>query len=357
MNPKILVAMSGGVDSAVAAHIIHQNSYDVVAATMKIGQLYSQDECENCCCSDQNIADAKAMAAAFGIEHYTVDLTDEFRQHVTDNFIQTYLNGETPNPCIECNRHIKFGKLLDFALEIGAQKIATGHYANICEQNGRYLLCRATDATKDQTYMLWQLTQHQLSHAIFPLSRLSKEAVREIAAKLGIVAATKKDSQDICFVPNGEYADFIISATSAHLQEGNFIDTDGNILGMHRGIIHYTPGQRKGLGIAFGQPMYVKSKSATDNSVTLCQHEELFSTRIAVHKINLISCDSIPGAMRVTAKIRYSQKEEKATVFQISAHEMVLEFDNPQRAASPGQSVVLYDGDVVVGGGIIKKAE
>ena len=344
MAIKVLIAMSGGVDSAVAAHIIRQNGFDAVAATMKIGQLYCSDECENCCCSDQNITDAKAMAQFFGIEHYTVDLTDAFRQHVSDNFIQTYLNGATPNPCIECNRHIKFGKLLDFAIESGAQKIATGHYADMREQDGRYLLFRAADPTKDQTYMLWQLTQHQLAHAMFPLAKLSKETVREIAAELGIVAATKKDSQDICFIPDGEYAKFI----------RNVVDAEGNVLGKHKGIIHYTPGQRKGLGITFGQPMYVKSKSAADNNVTLCKNEELFSTKVTAHKINLISCDSISDSLRVTAKIRYSQKEEKATVFQTSDDEIVLEFDNPQRAVSPGQSVVMYDGCTVVGGGIIK---
>lgn len=354
MAIKVLIAMSGGVDSAVAAHIIRQNGFDAVAATMKIGQLYCSDEYENCCCSDQNITDAKAMAQFFGIEHYTVDLTDAFRQHVSDNFIQTYLNGATPNPCIECNRHIKFGRLLDYALELGAQKIATGHYADVREQDGRYLLFRAADPAKDQTYMLWQLTQHQLAHAMFPLAKLSKETVREIAAELGIVAATKKDSQDICFIPDGEYAKFIRNATNVNLPEGNFVDADGNVLGKHQGIIHYTPGQRKGLGITFGQPMYVKSKSAADNSVILCKNEELFSTKVTAHKINLISCDSISDSLRVTAKIRYSQKEEKATVFQTSDDEIVLEFDNPQRAVSPGQSVVMYDGNTVVGGGIIK---
>lgn len=351
---KILIAMSGGVDSAVAAHLIRQNGYDAVAATMKIGQLYSSNECENCCCSDQNISDARAMAQFFGIEHHTIDLTDAFRHHVADNFIQTYLKGATPNPCIECNRHVKFGKLLDFAFEIGAQKIATGHYADVCEQNGRYLLCRASDPAKDQTYMLWQLTQQQLAHTMFPLAKLNKETVREIASQLGIIAATKKDSQDICFIPDGQYAEFIKNATAAPLPEGNFVDTEGNILGKHRGIIHYTPGQRKGLGITFGKPMYVKSKSAQDNSVTLCRNEELFSNTVTAHKINLISCDSIPGSLRVTAKIRYSQKEEKATAFQTSTDEIMLEFDNPQRAISPGQSVVMYDGDTVVGGGIIK---
>lgn len=354
MATKVLIAMSGGVDSAVAAHIIRQNGYDTIAATMKIGQLYCSDEYENCCCSDQNIADAKAMAQFFGIDHHTVDLTDAFRRHVSDNFIQTYLNGATPNPCIECNRHIKFGKLLDYALEVGAQKIATGHYADVLEQNGRYLLCRAVDPAKDQTYMLWQLTQHQLAHAMFPLAKLTKETVREIAADLGIVAATKKDSQDICFIPDGEYAKFIRNATNANLPGGNFVDTEGNVLGKHKGIIHYTPGQRKGLGITLGQPMYVKSKSAADNSVTLCKSQELFSTQVTAHKINLISCDSISDSLRVTAKIRYSQKEEKATAFQTSADEIVLEFDNPQRAVSPGQSVVMYDGSTVVGGGIIK---
>lgn len=353
MTNTVMVAMSGGVDSAVVAYLVKQQGYNTIAATMKIGHLYDI-KYDNCCCSDQNVADAKKMSDSLGIEHFTIDLTDKFREFVSDHFIQTYLQGDTPNPCVECNRYIKFGHLLDFATSHGAKKIATGHYAAISEQNGRYLLCRSNDPAKDQTYMLWKLTQEQLSRTIFPLSSLNKREVKEIAAQLKIIAAEKKESQDICFIPDGDYASFIKSAIKYDLPQGHFKDTNGNILGPHRGIIHYTPGQRKGLGISFGEPMYVKSKSSSDNSVVLCRADELFTKRITANQINIIPCDNISAPMRVTAKIRYSQSESSATLIQTDKDEITLEFDQPQRAVSPGQSVVMYDGDVVIGGGIIK---
>ena len=353
MTNTVMIAMSGGVDSAIVAYLLKQKGYDTIAATMKIGHLYNIDY-DNCCCSDQNIADAKKMADSMGIPHFTVDLTPEFQSAVSDKFIQTYLQGATPNPCIECNKHIKFGDLIDFAIEHGAQKIATGHYASIVEQNGRYLLCRSKDPAKDQTYMLWKLSQDQLSRALFPLSDMTKSEVKQIASQLKIIAAEKKESQDICFVPDGDYASFIKNAIKRDLPQGHFKDTDGNILGTHRGIIHYTPGQRKGLGIAFGEPMYVKFKSAQDNSVILCRSNELFTNTITANQINFIPFDKLSAPMRVTAKIRYSQNESPATLTQTDTDEITLEFDQPQRAVSLGQSVVMYDGDVVIGGGIIK---
>ena len=353
MSEKILVAMSGGVDSAVVAYLVKQSGYDTISATMRIGCLYNNTY-TNSCCSDNEISDARKMADHMSIDHYVVDLTDDFKKSVSDHFITTYLNGATPNPCVECNKNIKFGKLLDFALSKGATKIATGHYAGIIKQGDRYLLQRSTDITKDQTYMLWQLTQQQLSHAWFPLAEYKKSDVKAISAELGLIATHKKESQDICFIPNGKYAEFIEDAIGKNVEKGNFIDTNGNILGSHRGIIHYTPGQRKGLGIAFGQPMYVKSKCAKNNTVTLCQESELYTNRVFANNINLIACDTISSPMRVTAKVRYSQKEETALLSQTSHDEILLEFDNPQRAVSPGQSVVIYDGPTVIGGGIIK---
>ena len=353
MREKILVAMSGGVDSAVVAYLVKQAGYDTISATMRIGSLYN-DTYNNSCCSDKEIEDAKKMAEHIGIDHYVVDLTNDFKKSVSDYFIETYLNGATPNPCVECNKHIKFGKLLDFALSQDAEKIATGHYAGISKQGDRYLLQRSNDITKDQTYMLWQLTQQQLSHSWFPLAEYKKSDVKAISAELGLIATHKKESQDICFIPNGKYAEFIENATGRNVTKGNFVDTNGNILGSHRGIIHYTPGQRKGLGITFGQPMYVKSKCAQNNTVTLCQEPELYTKQVFANNINLIACDCISSPIRVTAKVRYSQKEETATLSQISGNEILLEFDNLQRAVSPGQSVVIYDGATVIGGGIIK---
>lgn len=353
MSEKILVAMSGGVDSAVVAYLVKQAGYETISATMRIGCLYNNNYF-NSCCSDKEISDAKRMAEHLSIDHYVVDLTDDFRTSVSDHFIATYLKGATPNPCVECNKNIKFGKLLDFALSKGAVKIATGHYADIKKQGDRYLLQKSSDLTKDQTYVLWQLTQQQLSHIWFPLSEYKKSDVKAISSELGLLAAHKKDSQDICFIPNGKYAEFIESAIERDVEKGNFVDTSGNILGTHRGIIHYTPGQRKGLGIAFGQPMYVKSKCAENNTVTLCQEHELYTKKVFAHNINLIACDTVCSPIRVTAKVRYSQKEEAAILSQISENEILLEFDTPQRAVSPGQSVVIYDGPTVIGGGIIK---
>lgn len=353
MSEKILVAMSGGVDSAVVAYLVKRAGYETISATMRIGCLYNNIY-TNSCCSDNEISDAKNMSNLLGIEHYTVDLTEDFKKHVSDNFINTYLSGGTPNPCVECNKHIKFGKLLDFALTKGAAKIATGHYADITKQNDRYLLQRSSDIKKDQTYVLWQLTQQQLSHIWFPLAEYQKNDVKSISAELGLIATHKKESQDICFIPDGQYAEFIENAIGRNAEKGHFKDTNGNIIGHHRGIIYYTPGQRKGLGISFGQPMYVKSKCAETNTIVLCQEKELYTKKVVANNINLIACDTISSPIRVTAKVRYSQKEEPAILSQKSETEILLEFDNPQRAVSPGQSVVMYDGPTVIGGGIIK---
>lgn len=348
---KLMIAMSGGVDSAIVAYLAKKSGHDTLAATMKIGSLYGASD--NTCCSDANIEDARSMAAAFGIPHLTFDLTDDFRREVADYFVSTYINGGTPNPCVVCNRHIKFGRLMQLSAEHGCDMMATGHYAEVRQEGGRYLLCRAADRTKDQTYVLWQLTQQQLSHAMFPLAKYTKKQVKQLALELGIVAAHKHESQDICFIPDGDYAAFIERVLGHAPEPGDFIDATGKVLGRHRGLIHYTPGQRKGLGIAFGEPMFVKSKSATDNTVTLCRGDELFSTRLTARSINLIACDSLPSPTRVTAKVRYSQSETPAIVTQTAPDEFVLEFSTPQRAISPGQSAVLYDGDTVIGGGLI----
>ena len=352
---KVLVAMSGGVDSAVSAHLIKQQ-YEALGVTMKLHDesdnlIYG----ENSCCSNQDIADAKSVCDLVGIPHEVHDFGTSFKDCVIKDFIDSYKNGSTPNPCVVCNRKIKFEALLKMALERGYDAIATGHYARIEKRfDGRYLLKKAIDLTKDQSYVLYSLTQHQLSHTIFPLGEMTKQDARDLAAKIGFTNARKHDSQDICFVPDGNYVSFIERTTGEKFKKGNFVDLNGNILGKHEGIIKYTIGQRKGLGIAFGEPIYVIKKDINNNTVILGRNSELFGTTLTANNINLISCDKITESMRVKAKIRYNQKEQPATVIQLDDDRIQVIFDEPQRAITKGQSVVLYDGDIVVGGGIIE---
>ena len=352
---KVLVAMSGGVDSAVSAYLIKQN-HDTLGVTMKLHDesdnlIYG----ENSCCSLQDIADAKAVCKKLSISHEVHDFGASFKEYVIKNFIDSYINGLTPNPCIVCNRKIKFEALLKMAMDRGFDAVATGHYAKIERaENGRFLLKKASDLTKDQSYVLYSLTQDQLSHTIFPLGNMSKSNARDLAEKMGFVNARKHDSQDICFIPDGNYVSFIQNITDEIFKKGNFVDVNGKILGTHDGIIKYTIGQRKGLGLALGEPMYVKEKNLDDNTIVLARNNELFSTTLTATNINLISCESIVGPIRVNAKIRYNQKEQPATVEQIDSNRIKVIFDEPQRAITRGQSVVLYDGDIVVGGGIIE---
>lgn len=352
---KVLVAMSGGVDSAVSAYLIKQN-YDAIGVTMKLHDdsnnlIYG----ENSCCSLQDIADAKAVCDKLSIPHEVHDFGASFKEYVIKNFIDSYISGLTPNPCIVCNKKIKFEALLKMAMERGYDAVATGHYAKIERaENGRYLLKKAADLTKDQSYVLYSLTQDQLAHTILPLGDMSKSDARDLAEKIGFVNALKHDSQDICFIPDGNYVSFIESITGATFEKGNFVDISGKVLGTHDGIIKYTIGQRKGLGLALGEPMYVKEKNLEDNTVVLARNDQLFGTTLTAASINLISCESIIGQMRVKAKIRYNQKEQPATVEQVDDDKIKVVFDEPQRAITRGQSVVLYDGDIVVGGGIIE---
>ncbi len=353
MNKKALIAMSGGVDSSVAAYLMKQSGYDCAGATMKLfneSTLYTAKNNTADCA-----ADTEKIAKALHISFSVVDFSEKFREYVIDQFIYSYENGITPNPCIVCNRHLKFDELFQYAMSLGYDFIATGHYVRIRlnENTGRYELLKAVDLSKDQSYVLYSLTQQQLSHAVFPLGSLSKSEVRSIAMKQGFSNAGKKESQDICFVPDGRYTDFIEDYTGKKYPEGNFIDTEGNVLGKHKGIIYYTVGQRKGLGLSFSQPMYVSKVDPISNTVTLAGNEALFSRTLTAHNINLISVEEISAPMRVTAKVRYSHKEQWATVTQPDKDTLFVEFDEPQRAITKGQSVVLYDGEIVVGGGII----
>ena len=345
---SVLVAMSGGVDSAVAAHLAAKN-----AAAAGVTMRLAVSGATNTAQIEKDIADAKKACAALGMQHFVADLGDAFARCVVAPFIEAYERGETPNPCVDCNKAIKFGALLDFAKNAGFDLLATGHYARVEKSGGRFLLRRAADSTKDQTYMLYSLSQDVLSRVRFPLGDLKKTEVREIAASLGLAAAQRGDSQDICFLPEGDYAAFIEKNSKNPPKKGEFRWCDGTVLGTHEGIIRYTVGQRKGLGIAMGRPVFVLSKSAVDNAVVLGDEKDLFTRRVRVKDINFIPFDTLNGSMHLTAKARYRQSAESARVEQIGADEMLVEFEKPQRAISPGQSLVLYDGDYVVGGGKI----
>ena len=357
MNKKATIAMSGGVDSSVAALLMKEQGYDCIGATMK---LFRNEDIgvpsEHSCCSLDDVEDARSVAYKLGIPYYVFNFSDRFREEVIDRFVCAYENGRTPNPCIDCNRYLKFDKLYQRASELGCDCVATGHYARIerDETSGRYLLKKAVDADKDQSYVLYSMSQEQLAHTRFPLGGMTKPEVRRIAEAQGFVNARKHDSQDICFVQDGNYSGFIEQHTGKKYPEGNFIDTSGNILGRHRGIIHYTVGQRKGLGLAFAAPMYVCAVNAEDNTVTLGRNDELFSKKLIAKDINLISRASIYEPLRVKAKIRYRQAEQWATAVQLDGDTLEVEFDEPQRAITRGQAVVLYDGDTVVGGGTIQ---
>lgn len=342
---KVGVAMSGGVDSSVAALLVKQEGFDVLGVTMRAfeGAPVRDEE------------DAAAVAARLGFGHITVDLCDEFRRTVMEYFANSYIAGETPNPCVYCNKVIKFGALFDSIREHGCDIIATGHYARVTKStaSGRVLLERAAYREKDQSYVLWQLSQSQLAGAMFPLGGYTKQQVREIAAENGFASSDRPDSQDICFVPDGCYREFIEEFTGKKFMPGEFVGTDGKLWGTHKGLIGYTVGQRKGLGISAPAPLFVISKNVEENRVYLGSHEELFSKRVDARDINLIAVERIDGSLRVTAKTRYSQKEAAATVYQTGDGTLMAEFDEPQRAVTPGQSLVLYDGETVVGGGII----
>ena len=356
MAKKALIAMSGGVDSSVAAYIIKNSGYDATGITLKLFENEDIGEKrEKTCCSLDDIDDARSVCRKIGIPYYVYNFKDSFKENVIRRFIDAYENGSTPNPCIDCNRYIKFEKLMRRAEELEFDFVVTGHYA-IIEHNdgtGRYILKKSSDLSKDQSYVLYSLTQKQLAKTIFPLGGMTKKRVREIAQELGLINARKHDSQDICFVPDGDYAKFIEQYTGKVYPHGNFVDESGNILGEHKGIIKYTVGQRKGLGLALPRPMYVKEKDLAGNKVILCDNSRLFSKELYAKDINLISCEKIDKPIKIKAKVRYNQPEQNATVEQTDENTIHVVFDEPQRAISKGQAVVLYDGDVVVGSGTI----
>lgn len=352
---KAIIAMSGGVDSSVAALLMQQAGYECVGATM---QLFHNEDAgiprEKSCCSLSDVQDAKLVSAKLGMLHYVFNFSDRFRADVMQRFADCYAHGATPNPCIDCNRFLKFDAMVQRMHEMQFDYVVTGHYARVeyDTASGRYLLRKAVDDSKDQSYVLYSLTQEQLAVVRFPLGGYHKSEIRAIAEQNGFVNARKKDSQDICFVPDGDYAGFLERFTGKHDCPGEFVDQEGHVLGEHRGIIHYTIGQRKGLGISAGRPLYVCGIDTAHNRVILGENSDLFSDFLTAEDVNLISVPSLETPMRVHAKIRYRHTEQPATAWMEDGR-LHVKFDAPQRAITRGQAVVLYDGDTVVGGGTI----
>lgn len=353
---KAIIAMSGGVDSSVAAYLMKESGYECIGATMKLydNQNIDTDE-EKTCCTLSDVEDARRVAQSFGMPFYVFNFTDDFEKEVIERFVNTYIEGGTPNPCIECNRYLKFKKLMQRMYELSYDYVVTGHYARSVydEGSGRYLLKKGADASKDQSYVLYNLTQEQLSHTLFPLGEYHKSEIREIAEKLGFVNANKPDSQDICFVPDGKYADFIESYCGKCFPEGDFVTEDGTVLGKHKGIIRYTIGQRRGLGLALPESLYVCEKRMDTNTVVLSKNEKLFHDTLEAGELNWIAFEEIKEPVRCQAKIRYKQKEADALVEKLSDETVRVTFDEPQRGITKGQAVVFYDGDTVLGGGKI----
>ncbi len=370
MKKKALIAMSGGVDSSVAAAMMAEMGYDCIGCTMKLYEGAEDDtDRKGTCCSLNDTSDARAVAYRLGMPYYVFNFQDEFRSKVIDKFVDEYENGRTPNPCIDCNRYMKFGKLFIRAEELGCDTVVTGHYARIRydEKSGRWQLLRSANREKDQTYVLYAMTQEQLAHTCFPLGEFEdKEKVRETAERYGFRNAQKPDSQDICFVRNQSYADYIREKTGKDYPPGNFVDEEGHVLGEHRGLIRYTIGQRKGLGLALPQPMFVKRKDMERNEVVLTLHDGLFSDRLVAEDFNWIWAENwqqIAGKdtdapetgtqLEVTAKPRYRAEEAPATARVLDGGKVEILFHEPQRALTTGQAVVLYSGDIMVGGGTI----
>ncbi len=356
MENKALIAMSGGVDSSVAAYLMKDKGYQCIGVTMKL--FYNEDVClkaKHTCCSLDDVEDARSVAAQLRIPYYVTNFSEGFKEYVITPFIKTYEEGRTPNPCIDCNRYLKFDKLFSLASDLGCEYMVTGHYARIeyDREASRYLLLRAVDETKDQSYVLYAMTQPQLAHTQFPLGIMEKKDVREIAKKQGFLNARKHDSQDLCFVPQGDYSEFIRQYTGKEYPPGEFVDSNGKVLGTHKGIINYTIGQRKGLGLALDAPMYVKSLDVASNRVILGYEQDLYSNIVRVRDVNLIALNDIKQPMKLKVKLRYTHKAQWARVEQVDEKSVALEFEQPQRAVTGGQAAVFYDGDVVVGGGTI----
>ena len=357
---KVVVGMSGGVDSSVAAWLLKKQGYDVIGVTMQIWQEEEEQvqEENGGCCGLSAVDDARRVASSLGIPYYVMNFRKEFKEHVIDYFIDEYLHGRTPNPCIACNRYVKWESLLERSRRIGADYIATGHYARIEKlPNGRFSLRVSETGAKDQTYALYNLTQEQLSSTLMPVGSYTKDEIRKMAKELGLLVAEKPDSQDICFVPDGDYASFIEETTDAGSRPGNFVLSDGSVVGTHKGIIHYTVGQRKGLGLSLGHPVFVLEIRPDTNEIVVGTGEESLTRKVRARHINVMSVEDLPEKKRVFAKIRYNHKGAWCTAEKTGEDEILCTFDEPQRAVTPGQALVLYDGEYVLGGGMIVREE
>lgn len=350
---KIVVGLSGGVDSSVAAYLLKEQGYDVIGVTMvhfREDNLPDGEESS----SDRIVRDAAQVAEFLGIPHYPVDVCREFKSHVIDYFINEYLSGRTPNPCVVCNRHIKWSAILKQGEALGAELMATGHYAQVEKlENGRYAVKNAASAAKDQTYALYGLTQEQLSRTRMPLGHYTKEEIRSIAQRVGIPVAKKPESMEICFIPDQDYAGFIARNAGVVIPKGNYVSRTGEILGQHQGITHYTVGQRKGLGLAMGHPVFVSEIRPETNEVVIGENEDIFHSALLCRNINAMSVPELTDGMEVLAKIRYNHKGSPAVLERTGEDELLVRFREPQRAITPGQAVVFYQGDYVAGGGMI----
>ncbi len=358
---QVLVAMSGGVDSSVAAALLHKKGYDVIGVTMSLFSL-PQDLCRSedlrSCCGWKATEDAHEVALRLGIPHFVVDFRREFEKTVIADFCREYSQGRTPNPCIRCNEQVKFGLLMDKAKRLGADYVATGHHARVVFSRSRksFLLKKGRDMAKDQSYFLYSLTQEQLSRALMPIGKLTKREVRKMARKWNLPVATKPESQEICFVPSGRYPEFLRERIPQAFLPGPIEDASGRVLGEHKGIIHFTVGQRRGMGIAGTQPLYVISIDRERNAIVVGGPGDLRRKTLLASRVNLISPQKHKGVLLVKAKIRHKHEEARARLTFLSSHQAAVEFEAPQRAITPGQSVVFYQGDVVLGGGIIEQA-
>ena len=353
---KVVIGMSGGVDSSVAAYLLKEQGYDVIGVTMKM--FHDDDEYivhkQEGCGGQTAVEDAKKVADSLGIPFHVVSFREEFKENVMDYFVNEYQNARTPNPCVHCNRHVKWEALLNKAKEFGADYIATGHYARIDKlPNGRYSVKTSATATKDQTYVLYNLTQEQLSKTLMPVGEYTKDEIRAIAEKINLKIANKPDSQDICFIPDGDYVGFIERLTQTNAKPGNFVDKNGKVLGTHKGLVNYTIGQRKGLNLAMGHPVFVTELRSETNEVVIGENEDIFTTKVYANRVNAMSIENFDNEVRALGKIRYAHKGAMCTVKKVDEDVIECIFDEPQRAITPGQSLVLYDGDYIMGGGTI----
>ncbi len=355
---KVVVGMSGGVDSSVAAYLLLKAGYDVIGVTMQIWQDEDIEvqSANSGCCGLSAVDDARRVANKLDIPYYVMNFKKEFTNSVIDYFVEEYQNGSTPNPCIACNRYVKWESLLDRSIGIGAKYIATGHYAKVTKlENGRYTLQESVTADKDQTYALYNLTQDQLAQTLMPVGEYTKDEIREIAKEIDLRIHNKPDSQEICFIPDNDYAKFISEYTKKEQEEGNFVNSDGQVIGRHKGIINYTIGQRRGLNLSMGHPVFVLAIRPETNEVVIGNSDEVYSDKLYANNLNFMSIPDLEADMKVTGKIRYSHKGSTCTIRKVEEDKIECIFDEPQRAITPGQAVVFYDKDIVVGGGTIMR--